>query len=130
MLDPDLNPKEVDVRKPIPTKDLGCNLTKDDIIPSVGIIVNPSQPMQNHSIPTQTLEGLTSYLNKDFACYSECKLKQKDSDLMGTCRFTCSMAMVSISVMIQQHKESPLIEVVSDHDDPSPICEIYYNYDE
>ena len=99
-LDSDLDKKGASFSNPILAKDLGCDLTENDTIPTVEILVNPLQPMQTCNIPMQKLEGLVNGQNKDSTIYNE--FKQRESASATIRRSTCSMATVSILVTIHQ----------------------------
>ena len=63
MLNHDVKPKEVDVSKPVPMKDLGDNLAEGDTIPLVGIFVNHLYPIQTCNTPKNKPKELVKFQN-------------------------------------------------------------------
>ena len=92
-------------------------------------MINLSQPVKPHYIPTQNSKGLESCQNKDSALHNEARHNHKEYVSVNTRSFTRSMDMVSIHVTMQQQKEPTLVEIESEDKYLSRIHEFTHNSD-
>ena len=123
------NPNTVVDNNPTLLSNLENNLEDKNIVPLTEVSSN-LQPDQIDKIHVQNHKRLVECQNEYLNLFDELKLNQVESISVTTRRFTRSMAMVMTPATIQQQRESPMVEILSDEDNISPIHEIPHYVDD
>ena len=75
-------------------------------------------------IPTQNLERLDMSQNADSIMFDRLKPNPRESVFVCAHRFTRRMTTVVTPTMIQQQRENPLVDIISDDENMFPNTEI------